>query len=154
MIGDGPLWGTCQRLAEQLEITDRVSFLGVREHAEVAARMQSARAFVQHSITALSGDSEGTPVAVLEAQASGLPVVSTRHAGIPDVVLEGQTGFLVDEGDVDGMAQAMIRLAQDPNLAQSMGAAGRARVEAEFSMDRSIANLWQIIETAIEEYHH
>ncbi len=153
MIGDGPLWGTCQRLAEQLEITDRVSFLGVREHAEVASRMQSARAFVQHSITALSGDSEGTPVAVLEAQASGLPVVSTRHAGIPDVVLEGQTGFLVDEGDVDGMAQAMIRLAQDPNLAQSMGAAGRARVEAEFSMDKSIANLWQIIETAIEEYH-
>ena len=85
-------------------------------------------------------------------RASGLPVIATRHDGIPEVVLEGETGLLVDEGDVDGMARAMIRLAEDPELAARMGAAGRARIEAEFSMDRSIANLWKIIENAIEEY--
>jgi len=152
MIGDGPLLGACQRLARIEGIDDRVEFLGVRRHAEVAQRMQAARAFVQHSVTASSGDSEGTPVAVLEAQASGLPVVSTRHAGIPDVVLDGETGLLVDEGDVDGMARAMIRLAQEPELAARMGAAGRARVEAEFSMEKSISNLWQIIQTTIQEY--
>lgn len=151
MIGDGPLHEACSRLARTLGIERQVEFLGVRSHAEVASRMASARAFVQHSITALSGDSEGTPVAVLEAQASGLPVVSTRHAGIPEVVQHGHTGVLVDEGDVDGMAEAMIRLAQDPESAARMGAAGRERICAEFSMEKSIANLWRILQSVMKD---
>lgn len=145
MIGDGPLWEACKRLAKAFGISDRVSFLGARSHAEVAQKMQLARAFVQHSLTAPSGDSEGLPVAVLEAQASGLPVVSTYHTGIPEAVLDGITGLLVEEGDVDGMAKAMTRLAQNPVLAKSMGEAGRKRVQDFFSMDKSIAGLWAII---------
>lgn len=153
MAGAGPLMEVCVRLARYYDLEDAVSFPGVCSSAQVARLLSDARAFVQHSITALDGDSESLGVVFLEAGASGLPVVATRHDGIPEVVLDGETGLLVDEGDVDGMAQAMIRLAQEPELAARMGAAGRARVEAEFSMDKSIANLWQIIETAIKEYH-
>lgn len=150
MIGDGTLLEASRQLAQAMRLTPAVDFRGVQLHYEVAAAMQQARAFVQHSLHAGDGDSEGTPVAILEASACGLPVVSTRHAGIPDVVVDGETGLLVDELDVDGMAQAMIRLAQDPALAARMGQAGRRRVEGHFSMERSIANLWHIIESAIE----
>jgi glycosyltransferase involved in cell wall biosynthesis len=95
------------------------------------------------------GDSEGTPVGVLEAGASGLPVVATRHAGILDVVVDGATGLLVDEGDVVGMAEHMLRLAREPELAGRLGQAARRRICAHFTMDQSIAKLWSIIEGAL-----
>ena len=117
---------------------------------EQLALMESARAFVQHSVEAPSGDAEGTPVAVLEAGASGLPVVATRHAGIPDVVIEGKTGLLVEEHDVAGMADAMLRLIDDPPLAANLGAAARDHVRAHFSMERSIDRLWRIIAPCCE----
>jgi glycosyltransferase involved in cell wall biosynthesis len=112
--------------------------------------MQKARAFVQHSVTAHDGDAEGTPNAVLEAGASGLPVVATRHAGIKDSVIEMKTGLLVDEGDIDGMAQHMIRLAKDSALAASLGKAARERILTEYSMDKSIQNLWAIIDSTLK----
>jgi colanic acid/amylovoran biosynthesis glycosyltransferase len=111
--------------------------------------MQSSRAFVQHSVTTQDGDSEGTPVAVLEAGASGLPVVATRHAGIKDAVVDRKTGLLIDEGDIEGMAGQMIRLAQDPHLAADLGQAGRRWISAEYSMQKSIQGLWAIIEDSI-----
>lgn len=145
MVGDGPLFEATMQLADRLGIASAVTFPGPRPHQELSAIMQNARAFVQHSVRAKSGDSEGTPVIVLEASATGLPVISTRHGGIPDVVIDGVTGFLVDEGDVDGMAAAMIRLAQDPLLAGQLGRAARARMLAEFSMEQSIRTLMKII---------
>jgi colanic acid/amylovoran biosynthesis glycosyltransferase len=145
MIGDGPLLKSSQALAIQLGIQHAVTFLGARYNAFVQDEMRRARAFVQHSMQAPSGDCEGTPVAILEAGATGLAVVSTRHAGIPDVVIEHETGFLVDEGDVDGMASCMRLLATDAELAQTMGDAARQRVERQFAVEQSIARLWAII---------
>jgi glycosyltransferase involved in cell wall biosynthesis len=107
---------------------------------------------VQHSVRTSYGDSEGTPVAILEAGATGIPVVATRHAGIKDVVIEDKTGFLVDEGDIEGMAGCMLRLAKEPPLASGMGRAARERICREFSMEQSIRNLLKIIETAIQSY--
>ncbi len=150
MIGDGELWEACKQLAKALKIASSVEFPGVRSHVEVAYMMRQARAFVQHSVKASYGDSEGTPVTVLEAGATGLPVVSTRHGGIIDVVIDGETGFLVEEGDIESMAEHMLRLARDPRLAGKMGRAARERVCTEFSMEKSIGNLWQIIESAIK----
>jgi glycosyltransferase involved in cell wall biosynthesis/protein-L-isoaspartate O-methyltransferase len=149
MMGDGYLLESSKQLASALGLVAAVDFSGVVSPAQVAAAMQSARAFVQHSVRTSYGDSEGTPVAVLEACASGLPVVATRHAGISDVVIHGETGLLVNEGDVEGMAQHMIRLAREPDLAVKLGKAGRERVAREFSMEKSINNLWRIIEAAI-----
>ena len=85
-----------------------------------------------------------------EAGASALPVVATRHAGIPDVVIEDETGFLVDERDVQGMANHMRRLIDDPVLAGEMGQNGQERIRNHFSMEQSIGRLWSIIEPCIE----
>ena len=100
---------------------------------------------------ALSGDCEGTPVGILEAGASGLPVVATRHGGIPDVVVEAETGFLVDEGDVVGMAEHVLRLAREPALAGEMGRAAHRRIGEHFSMERSIGGLWSIISERMKD---
>lgn len=148
MIGDGVLWEACRQMVASLGMDHAVTLRGARPHAEVATLMQEARAFVQHSLHPSSGDSEGTPVAVLEAGASGLPVVATRHAGIKDVVIEGETGLLVDEGDVDGMAAHMITLARNPALAGQLGRKARAHIAAHFSMEQYLERLTAILQQA------
>jgi glycosyltransferase involved in cell wall biosynthesis len=151
MIGEGPLLEECRVLAERLHIGAAVSFLGAQSHDTIQRQMSQARGFVQHSVEAPSGDCEGTPLAILEAGATGLPVVSTRHAGIPDVVIEEETGFLVDEGDVDSMARCMLLLVEDSELAGRMGRAAQERIQLHFSKQRSLEQLWRIIETCVEE---
>jgi len=145
MVGGGYLLQACKRLARVLGLEDAVEFRGECLHQEVAAIMRGARCFVQHSIRASNGDSEGTPNSVMEAGACGLAVVATRHAGIADVVIDGETGLLVDEGDVNCMAQHMLRLALDEKSAGRLGERARERVCREFSLDRSIGQLWDIM---------
>ena len=149
MIGDGPLLDECRALIKDLKIDDAVTLLGAQPHTVVQEEMRSARAFVQHSVEASNGDCEGTPVGILEACASGLPIISTRHAGILDVVVEGQTGFLAEEHDVEGMTHNMLQLIKDPELAGRMGRAARLRIENHFSQEQSDGRLWSIIEGCI-----
>jgi glycosyltransferase involved in cell wall biosynthesis len=149
MVGAGPLMGASAQRARDLGIAEAVTILGACPPPVVQEELRRARCFVQHSVVAANGDSEGTPATVLEAGASGLPVISTRHGGIPDVVLEGETGFLVEEGDVQGMADRMLRLAADPALAGKMGRVARSWVEAEFSIPRRVGDLWKIIESCL-----
>lgn len=150
MIGDGPLLEESRARADGLGVADAVEFLGAQSHEVVRAEMRAARCFVQHSVEAPNGDCEGTPLGVLEAGASGLPVVSTRHAGIPDVVVEEETGLLVEERDVRGMAEHMLRVAHDPALAGRLGANARRHIAANFSREQSDRKLWAIIESGIE----
>jgi colanic acid/amylovoran biosynthesis glycosyltransferase len=145
MIGDGRLLGVCRDLAQGLGVGEAVTFLGSQPHEVVTEEMQGARAFVQHSVVASDGNSEGMPNSILEASASGLPVVATRHAGIPEVVVDGETGFLVEERDVEGMARQMARLVMEPALAEELGRAGRKRMQESFSIDSRIARLWAIV---------
>ena len=152
MVGDGALLDSSRRLASGLGLEERISFLGSRPHEEVACLMRESRAFVQHSVVARDGDSEGTPVAVLEAGASGLPVIGTSHAGIADAVLHDETGFLVEEGDVEAMASYISRVARDPHLAAAVGQRARQHISKSYSMDAHIARLWRIIEGAIEGF--
>ena len=151
MVGEGPLRPICEQIARALELDRAVTFLGSQAHDRVGQEMRAARAFLQHSVRASDGDCEGTPVAILEAQASGLPVIATRHGGIPDVVVDGKTGFLVNEGDVRGMADMIERVAQAPPLATTLGKAGRSRVLDSFTMERSIGRLWEIIQLAVRK---
>jgi glycosyltransferase involved in cell wall biosynthesis len=153
MIGEGALLDTCRQLTRELGIAEAVTFLEGQAHSVVEQELSRARCFVQHSVVAASGDSEGTPVAILEAGATGLPVVATRHGGIPDVVVDGQTGFLVDEHDVEGMAERMLCLAKDPALAKRMGEYAREHVAGNFSMDQSLARLWDVIDSGIRGEH-
>jgi len=148
MGGDGELLEACKMLARTWGITHQVSFLGALRHEDVLPLFKSACCFVQHSVVPTYVDSEGTPVSILEAGAAALPVVSTRHAGIPDVVRHGETGFLVEERDMDGMARYMKILVEDQGLCRSMGAVARNHVLKNFSMDRHIACIDQVISQA------
>jgi glycosyltransferase involved in cell wall biosynthesis len=149
MVGDGPLLNECRELASQLEVAHAVTFLGTQPPSVVQDEMRRARCFVQHSVEASNGDCEGTPVGILEAGASGLPVVSTYHAGIPDVVVDGETGFLVKERDVESMAQRMLQFTRSPLLAGEMGSRARKHIESNFSTEQSLSRLWSIIEACI-----
>jgi len=150
MVGEGPLLAEAQHLVRSLGLTQEVHLLGMRSQAEVAALMRQVRAFVQHSLVAPDGDSEGSPVAVMEAQLSGLPVVATRHAGIPEVVLDGETGLLVDEGDETAMTAAMARVVSDPNLASRLGACGRRRIQEGFTVDHHLRQVSDLLFNVID----
>lgn len=152
IVGEGLLLGPCKRLVQALNLKDSVELLGAQGPDTVQYYMRAARAFVQHSLVADNGDSEGTPVAVIEAQMSGLPVISTDHAGIPDVVIDGETGFIVDEADIDSMTEVMVRVATDPGLTGRLGAAARERAIQNFTMDRHISDLAKMIQEGTERY--
>jgi glycosyltransferase involved in cell wall biosynthesis len=150
MVGTGVLFEACQQLIKALGLSEQIQLVGARPHHEVAELLRKARVFVQHSVTTHYGDSEGTVVSVLEACATGLPVVCTRHAGMNDTVLHGETGFLVDEGDIEGMAAHMLTLARDADLAGRMGRRAREHVAANFSMEQHIARLAEVLEGAAQ----
>jgi glycosyltransferase involved in cell wall biosynthesis len=147
-IGDGRLLDACRDLAIAIGIGDRVVFLGAQPPEVVQREMRSARVFAQHSVLASSGDSEGLPVSILEAGAAGLPVVATRHAGIPEMIREGLDGYLVDERDVAGMSAALRKILESADLAQRMGAQFQARVRTEFSIEITMSRLLSVLEMA------
>ena len=136
MVGDGPLLEEARATVDRNGIGDRVALLGARPHADALALLHGADVFAQHSVVAPNGDEEGLPVGVLEAMAAAVPVVSTHHAGIPEAVEEGVTGLLVQEGDVDGMAAALVELGRDPARRRALGRAGHARALERFSWQR------------------
>jgi len=148
MIGDGRVLDQSRDLAASLGIASSVEFRGPVDRAGVLAALKSARAFVMHSIEAPGGDSEGTPIALLEAGAAGLPAVATRHAGIAEVIRDGETGYLVEEGDAETMAARMIDLARDADRAARLGAQARSRVAVHYSIDHNIAALAETISDA------
>lgn len=147
MVGDGELFEECVKLAANLG--HKIEFKGVLQPDEIAQLMRQVRAFVQHSVTAPDGDKEGTPNTILEAAASGLPVISTYHAGIPEAVRHGETGFLVEEGDVHLMADYMIKLATNPQLAKELGSAARKHIEQHYTQQRQINKIVELIQACL-----
>lgn len=145
MVGEGNLLEACKNLADSLNIRTKIHFTHVLTPFEIVELLQKARAFALHSITTSNGDSEGTPNAILEAAASGLPVISTVHAGIPDVIDHEISGFLVEEKDIDNTAKYMVRLFEDGNLADELGDNGRRKVLECFSLEKQIEKLMTLI---------
>ncbi len=146
IIGTGTeLLDVCWQLIQMYNIQDSVELLGVLPPSKIAEIWKSARAFVQHSLESMDGDCEGTPVAVLEAGAIGLPVISTYHAGIADVVIHERTGLLSAERDVEAMAQNMVRILQDGEYAQKLGAQAKIHIKENYHIDISIKKLWELI---------
>ncbi len=134
----------CARLVTALDVGHAVSFPGVLSPDQVASLMARALAFVQHSVTAANGDMEGTPLSILEASASGLPIISTRHAGIKEAVVHGRTGFLVDEKDTAGMAEFMTKLLDDEALVPVLGGAGREHILKHHNQVTQIAKIHEL----------
>lgn len=130
-IGGGELENSVHAYVEEHDLTGKIKLVGTKSHSEVLGAMASADVFLQHSVTdPVTGDQEGAPVAILEAMACGLPVVSTVHSGIPYLVENGESGLLTPEGDVEAMAESLVMIAGSTDLRETMGRKGRERAEA------------------------
>jgi colanic acid/amylovoran biosynthesis glycosyltransferase len=130
IIGDGPHRKTLERQAR--ELGDRVRFLGELPSDEVVQWMRRASVLAAPSLTAADGDAEGLPNVVVEAAASGIPVVGTNHSGIPEAIEEGISGFLVPEGDAGALGARVAQLLESEPLRREMGAAARRLAERKF----------------------
>jgi colanic acid/amylovoran biosynthesis glycosyltransferase len=150
IIGDGPLREALQHLAHELGIATRVTFLGSLAHEDVKLWLKRSHVFVLPSVTASNGDVEGVPVALMEAMASGLTVVSSYHSGIPELVENGYTGFLAAEKDVDGLADRIRWIMEHPAECEAIALNARRRVEQQFNdgpLNDHFANLISDIST-------
>ncbi|HVW12271.1 MAG TPA: glycosyltransferase [Mucilaginibacter sp.] len=150
MVGDGPLFDETKELVGKLGLEKSIELTGVLKTGQIKALITRSRCFVQHSVTAASGDMEGTPVTILEAGASGLAIVSTLHAGIKEAVVNGETGFLVPEHDIEGMAQCMIRIAADAELASRLGIKESEYIYKNYRIQDRINTLTSILLQAIK----
>lgn len=132
IIGDGPFRPTCEAAIREHRLEDAITLHGELSHAAVRGHLAEASFFMQHSMTAANGDQESQGISLLEAMASGLPVVATDHNGFSETVLHDVSGLLSPEGDCHAMAANLTRLACNRDLSRAMGRAGRHRVETHF----------------------
>lgn len=145
IVGDGPLRGCLEELVRNLGLEKHVSFVGMVEPEKVRSYFLESEVFIQHSIVSSRGDTEGSPVSIAEASASGLPVVATRCGGIEDQVVDGQTGFLVPQRDIGAMAERMLKLARNPGLRNRFGQAGRKHMVEQFDASCQIKKLEAVL---------
>jgi glycosyltransferase involved in cell wall biosynthesis len=144
LVGDGELRAELERRIAREGLSDVVELRGALPHQEIPAVLAGATAMVLPSVTSRDGQMEGIPVALMEAMAAGVPVVSTRLSGIPELVRDGETGLLVPERDAPALADAMERLAGDPALGARLAAAARRAVADEFDRERNVARLVEL----------
>lgn len=143
--GNGELFNACANLIRHFKLEKNIRLLGVIKPEEYISLLEESLGFVQHSITTFRGDMEGTPLAVLEASVAGLPVISTFHAGVPDVIIHEKTGLLSEEHDVDTMRLNMLALLNDVNLAKRLGAAGKINILENFNLKMHLSKLDEIL---------
>ncbi|MBI2663192.1 glycosyltransferase [Candidatus Woesearchaeota archaeon] len=145
ILGDGPLENELKLLVNKLGLKDKVIFIsnkGVKDTRKLSLdEFNKADVFLLPSILASDGDKEGTPFVLMEAQAMGIPCISTYHAGIPYLVLDNKTGFLVKEKDVNSLANKMLKLAKDYNLRLKFSKAGRKHIEENYNQDKQIKKI-------------
>jgi colanic acid/amylovoran biosynthesis glycosyltransferase len=149
IIGEGEMRQAAEAHARRLGLAGRIVFHGLKDHAFVREKIARAQVFLQHSVTAADGNTEGLPTSIQEAMACGTAVVSTRHAGIPEAIREGETGLLVDEHDGEGFALSLRRLLADPETARRMGEAARAVAVDRFEFRKLHARLEEMIRAAL-----
>ena len=150
IVGEGPSRGELEALIETLGMEQIIFLHGARDSDYVQQMMNEAHLFVLASVTATDGDQEGTPVCLIEGQASGLPVLSTQHSGIPEIVVDGETGFLVAERNVDALKERLLHLLDHPESWAALGRAGRKHIEEKYSLDHLNCQLIKLYERAIK----
>ena len=153
VVGDGPLRARIEAHIDALDLRETVTLHGAQSSAYVRHMMDDAHVFLLPSVTARSGDEEGLPVVLLEAQAAGLPIVSTLHAGIPEEVVHGETGFLVPEHTPEQLAHWLVYLANNPQAAAQMGQTAHDHVERNFAPEHIDARFIDVYERVIDGFH-
>jgi colanic acid/amylovoran biosynthesis glycosyltransferase len=136
VIGEGPMRAELQELVRALDLLEHVTFEGWKSHDEVVVWMKAADVLLVPSVIAADGDEEGIPNVAKEAMAMGLPVLATRHGGIPELIGDGVSGVLVPERDSAALAERLIELIDHPERWARMGTAARRRIEAEYDIER------------------
>jgi colanic acid/amylovoran biosynthesis glycosyltransferase len=135
IIGDGPLKEQFQKLIAELNVGHIVKLLGWKQQQEIVEILDNCHIFIAPSVTAADGNQDAPVNTLKEAMAMGLPVISTRHGGIPELVEDGISGFLVPERDAEAIAEKLSYLIAHPQWEQ-MGHAGRNRVENKYDMNK------------------
>jgi glycosyltransferase involved in cell wall biosynthesis len=146
ILGDGPLRETLQTKINSLNLSSRVTLLGSLSQRTVLEKIQAADIFALASVIDAQGASDVFPTVILEAMASARAVVSTRLAGIPELVVDGQTGILISPGDTAALTDALQRLLCDRDLRLRYGRAGRARIKQHFQIEDTVAPLLKLFE--------
>jgi glycosyltransferase involved in cell wall biosynthesis len=142
MVGDGPLLDEFKQLATTLQLP--VTFLGTLASGQVKEQMDQARVFCLPSVTAKNGDAEGFGLVLLEAQACGVPAVTSARGGATEGIKHGETGFAFPEGDVPALESSLVRLLTDDSLLDAMATQARRHVEANFDISRCTASLEEL----------
>ncbi|MCK4820898.1 glycosyltransferase, partial [bacterium] len=151
IIGDGSLKEDIDNLINTLNLKGKVITLGSQPQSEVLKEMKDADIFLLPSVTAENGDREGVPVSIMEAQATGLPVVSTLHTGVPEVVIDGKTGFLVPEKDTYALAERLKELIKNPALRANMGKEGREYIKVNYNHKKEMKQLEHLLKDLIKD---
>ena len=146
---DNDITREVDRFVETFNLHESVTQQLFVPHGRILEEMAQADIFALPSVTAQNGDKEGVPTVLLEAQSSGLPVVSTWHAGIPEAVVDGETGFLVEERDVEDLAAKLALLVSSEELRERMGKIGREHIEREFNIQTQTEKLERIYDRVI-----
>jgi glycosyltransferase involved in cell wall biosynthesis len=146
ILGDGPLRDTLQAKIAQLDLSSRMNLLGSLSQHAVLEKLQAADIFALASTTDAQGATDVFPTVILEAMASARPVVSTRLAGIPELVVDGETGVLVSPGDTIALASGLEQMLRDADLRLRYGRAGRARIEQHFRIEQTVVPLVEMLE--------
>src|SRR5437868_7762517 len=141
IVGDGPLRETLKAKIEKLNLSSRINLLGSFSQKAVLEELRNADVFALASVTDAQGASDVFPTVILEAMAAARPVLSTRLAGIPELVIDGETGVLVPPGDTSALAEALAQLVCDCELRLRYGRSGRARIEQCFRIEHTVAPL-------------
>jgi len=144
IFGDGPLEKELRAQIKELGLQENVQLLGPKPQHELRARLADANVFVLPSVPEAEGGMDNLPTVIMEAMATGLPVVSTTIGGIPEMV-EGETGFLVPPDDVPALSEAIEKIINDRSLGQKLGQAGHKRAQQLFSIEKNVRELYALI---------
>ncbi len=149
LVGDGPLRESLQQLAEKCGIANRLTWHGYKPYSFVIKKMLECDVLIQASITTPDNRKEGTPVAIMDAMATGMAVVATRHSDIPEIVEEGVTGLLAKENDVESLRSCFQQLFDHEELLETFSLRGREKVEREFNVELLTRQLEELYEELI-----
>jgi glycosyltransferase involved in cell wall biosynthesis len=145
IIGEGPLENQLRGQIDELCLQDNVELPGAKPQAQLRRRLAAANVFVLPSVIDPDGGMDNLPTVIMEAMATGLPVVSTNIGGIPEMIIENETGFLVQPGDAAAMADAIETVINDCSSAARLGHAGYERARALFSIEKNVRELCALL---------
>jgi len=152
IIGDGPLDRELRGLVEKLELSKRVKFLGRQAHEKIIEHLQQrATIVVCASIVSTRQDRDSGLIVAKEAAACGVPVIGSRHGGLPEIIEDGVTGYLVPERDVETLAASLSKILTNGGLQQKMGRAARLKMEREYDIKQRMQELESIYSELIQQ---